>query len=162
MSKNDEQGWWGDGISRERERPPERGRPPEPPDPSLLLGGPLPEYTGFASANREYVAFETRRRVQCLHTHCATQPSMFPAYHYLMNTIYDHNFDGVFRLIYSFMAVEVSGRSLGPIVHSLSFHACACIREFHSKLYEPPRKGSPLIEKIQIVAGAENFAAGGR
>jgi hypothetical protein len=102
--------------------------------------------------DRAYVPFEIRERAERLHIHCATQPSRFPGYNYLLDIIYDHDFDSIFTLIYSFMTVEVTGQHLGPIVHAISFGNCERIHEYHPKLYDPPAKDTPIIEAVKIVA----------
>lgn len=105
--------------------------------------------------DRAYVAFELRDHATRLHIQCAAQSSRFPAYNYLLDIIYDHDFASIFTLVYSFMVVEVTGHNLGPIVHALNFGNCERIREFHKKLYDPPaKKEDPLIESIKITAAA--------
>jgi len=79
----------------------------------------------------------------------------FPCYNYLLDIIYDHDFESMFTLIYSFMAVEVTGQRLGPIVHAINFGNCERIHEFHQKLYDPPANDAPLIEAIKITAAGE-------
>lgn len=106
-----------------------------------------------------YAAFEIRDRAERMHIHCATQPSRYPSYHHLLDIIFDHDFEGVFTLIYSFMAVEVTGKHLAPVVHAISFGNCGCIREYHKKLYgSPAPKNEPVIESITIVAAAHQAA----
>jgi hypothetical protein len=53
------------------------------------------------------------------------------------------------------MIVEVTGWNLWPVVHAINFGNCELIFEFHPKLYDPPAKGEPLIDKIVITAADE-------
>jgi len=105
--------------------------------------------------NRDYKAFEIRANVSRLHIHRATQPSRFPNYNYLLDIVYDHDFQSLFTLIYSFMAVEVKGHNLGPVVHAISSGSCESIHEFHRKHYDPPSQEDPVIEEITITAADE-------
>jgi hypothetical protein len=107
------------------------------------------------ASDRTYTAFEVRERAERMHIHCATQPSRFPSYNYLLDIIYDHDFDSIFTLIYSFMTVEVTGKHLAPIVHAINFGTCERIREYHSKLYDPPAKDAPIIQAIKITAAGQ-------
>jgi hypothetical protein len=68
--------------------------------------------------------------------------------------MFDHDFQGAFTLMYSFMLVEVTGQNLGEVVHAIYYGNCECIREFHTKLYDRPAKGEPVIESVRIVAAA--------
>jgi hypothetical protein len=105
--------------------------------------------------DRAYAAFELRDHATRLHIQCAAQPSRFPAYNYLLDIIYDHDYASIFTLVYSFMVVEVTGHNLAPVVHAINFGNCERIREFHKKLYDPPaKKDEPLIESITITAAA--------
>jgi hypothetical protein len=108
--------------------------------------------------DRTYAAFEIRDHAERMHIHCATQPSRYPSYHHLLDIIFDHDFEGVFTLIYSFMAVEVTGRHLAPVVHAISYGNCGCIREHHKKLYDSPAPDAPVIESISIVAATQPAA----
>lgn len=131
---------WG-GAER-AERPADRRR--AEPEPSRL----------DAPDDRTYTAFEIRENAERLHLKCATGPSRFPGYNYLLDIVYDHDFGSIFTLIYSFMVVEVTGKNLGPIVHAISFRNCDRVREFHRKLYDPPIAGEPIVEMIKITAAA--------
>jgi hypothetical protein len=104
-----------------------------------------PEMPGAAAQDmplfghdRAYAAFDLRDHATRLHIQCAAQPSRFPAYNYLLDIIYDHDYQSIFTLVYSFMVVEVTGQNLNPIVHALNFGNCERIRQFHKKLYDPP------------------------
>ena len=76
----------------------------------------------------------------------------FPNYNYLLDISFDHHHQSAFTLIYTFMIVGVTGWNLWPVVHAISFGHCERILEFHPKLYDPPAKGEPIIEKIVITA----------
>lgn len=132
--------WAGGG--RDKAQAHEKVLPLKPPAPST-------------PQDRNYVAFELRDRAERLHIVRAADTSRFPNYNYLLDISYDHHHQSAFTLIYTFMLVEVTGWNLWPIVHAISFGNCACIREFHMKLYEVPATGEPLIEKITITAADE-------
>jgi hypothetical protein len=105
--------------------------------------------------DRTYKAFDTRdRSSERLHIHCATECSRYPNYHHLLDIIFDHNFQEVFTLVYSFMVVEVTGQRLGEVVHAISYGNCECIREYHKKLYDPPAPNTTVIESVTILAAA--------
>ena len=60
-----------------------------------------------------------------------------------------------FALIYPSMIVRVTGRNLAEVVHAISAGTCGRIREYHSKLYDPPPPDAPLIQEITIIAADE-------
>jgi hypothetical protein len=136
------------GGRQEKEQPPEPQRPPERAwhgeDNVLPLVRP----------DRTYIPFDIRDHAERMHIHCATQPSRYPSYHHLLDIIFDHNFQGAFTLVYSFMVVEVTGQNLGEVVHAISYGNCGCIREYHKKLYEPPAPNMSVIESVTILAAA--------
>jgi len=72
---------------------------------------------------------------------------------HLADIRFDHDHETYFTLIYNFMVVQVSGQHLAPIVHAINAEVCASIHEYHAKLYDPPAKGTPVIEKIKIITG---------
>jgi len=98
--------WTGTGA---KEKPLEQQKPMPPPAPRQ------------AAQSNSYVAFETREGTATLHLHRASEPSRFPSYNYLLDIIYEHDFQSAFQLIYSFMAVEVRGEHLDPIIHALNY-----------------------------------------
>jgi hypothetical protein len=102
-----------------------------------------------------YVAFDLRDRPERLHIQCATQPSRLPALSYLLDVVYDHDFQRGFTLIFSFMSVDVKGEHLGQIFHALHWGNCERITEYHPKLYpRKPPEDQPIITKIEILAMA--------
>ena len=117
----------------------------------------IPLAKAGAAGDRSYVAFEIRANVSRLRIHRATQPSRFPNYNYLLDIVYDHDFQTVFTLIYSFMTVEVRGNNLDPVVHAISSGSCESIHEYHRNLYDKPADTEPLIEGITVtVPGSED------
>lgn len=110
-------------------------------------------------AERTYVAHEIREHPRALHISCATQPSRFPAYRSLLDIIYDHNFDKVFTLVYSFMLVEVTGANLSALVHAISYGNCSRITEYHPKLFDKPAPGAAVIQSVKITAAISSTAA---
>lgn len=110
----------------------------------------------FSDPNdRQYAAFEIRDRADRLHIMCATRPSRFPNYGYLLDIVYDDRLQSGFTLIYTFMIVEVFGRHLAPVVHAISYGNCERIREFSAKLYDAPAMDEPFIDTIRVTAADE-------
>ena len=149
MSKDADKGsfagrLWGDG--REPTSPPD--------DKALPLKAP-PTVRPATPPNRAYVAFEIREHAERLHIMRGAGPSRFPNYSYLLDISFDHHLQSAFTLIYTFMIVEVTGSNLEPVVKAITFGNCERIREYHSKLYDLPAQGEPLIERIQITAADE-------
>jgi hypothetical protein len=132
--------WTGTGA-KEKPNQPQKPSPP----PALK---PVAQVNG-------YVAFETREGTATLHLHRATEPSRFPSYNYLLDIVYEHDFQSAFQLIYSFMAVEVRGEHLDPIIHALNYRNCERIHEYHPKLYTPPPPGQTIVREIKILAVAD-------
>jgi hypothetical protein len=121
--------WTGTGA-KEKPNQPQKPSPP----PALK---PVAQVNG-------YVAFETREGTATLHLHRATEPSRFPSYNYLLDIVYEHDFQSAFQLIYSFMAVEVRGEHLDPIIHALNYRNCERI---HPSSIPRPRQGRRLSAK---------------
>jgi hypothetical protein len=53
------------------------------------------------------------------------------------------------------MIVRVTGRNLAQVVQAISAGNCGRIREFHTKLYDPPPKDAPFIQEIAIISADE-------
>ena len=102
--------------------------------------------------DRVYQAFELKDNAKRLHIRTALQGSFYPSYHYLRDMRFGHDLESIFTLIYTFMTVEVTGERLAPIVHAIASEDCKCIHEFHPRLYDPPERGAPIIEKILILS----------
>ncbi len=106
---------------------------------------------------RVYAAFDVRDRAEVLGIYSASGPCRNPAYNYLLDVVYEHHFQSAFQLLYSFMAIEVKGENLGPIVLAINLRQCTCIREYHKKLFDhPPAKGEPVIHSITLLAARED------
>src|SRR5580698_6908207 len=142
--------WSGGGKDR---REPERQTEQRPPEQQRRAGdNVLP----LVRPDRVYVPFEFPENTNRLHIHCATQPSHFPLYSTLLDIIYDHDFESAATLVFSFMTVKLTGQHLGPVVHAIFLAQCGRIRQYHPKLYDAPERGKPVIEKIEILTGAES------
>lgn len=74
----------------------------------------------------------------------------------MLDIIYDHDFESAVTLVFSFMTVKLTGQHLGPVVHAIFLGQCGRIRQYHAKLYDPPERGKPVIEKVEIVMEAES------
>lgn len=105
--------------------------------------------------DRVYKAYDIVSRTERLHIVRATQSARRPAYHYLADIVEDVFHQSAFALIYPSMIVRVTGRNLSEVVHSISAGNCGRIREYHRKLYDPPRPDAPFIEEITVVAADE-------
>lgn len=159
MSKDDDKAGifsggrlWG-GKEHDRREPDARPQTAHrPPDQQRRAGdNVLP----LVRPDRVYVPFEFPENSNRLHIHCATQPSHFPLYSTLLDIIYDHDFESGITLIFSFMTVKLTGQHLGAVVQAIFIGQCGRIREYHSKFYDPPARGTPLIEKIEILTGMD-------
>jgi hypothetical protein len=152
MSKDDGARLWSGGGKEKDRREPDRQPPQErQPEQQRRAGdNVLP----LVRPDRVYVPFEFPENTNRLHIHCATQPSHFPLYSTLLDIIYDHDFDSALTLIFSFMTVKLTGQHLGPVVHAIFMGQCGRIREYHPKHYDPPARGTPVIEKVEILTGA--------
>ena len=105
--------------------------------------------------DRIYKAYDIISRSERLHIVRATRMARRPAYHYLADIIEDVFHQCAFALIYPTMVVRVTGRNLAEVVHAISAGTCGRIREYHSKLYDPPPPDAPLIQEITIIAADE-------
>jgi hypothetical protein len=160
MSKDDDRGGgfggglWRSGKEKERREPERQPPPSQSPEPPRRRVGDnvLP----LARPDRVYVPFEFPENTNRLHIHCATQPSRFPLYSSLLDIIYDHDYESAITLVFSFMTVKLTGQHLGPVVHAIFMGECGRIREYHPKLYDAPARGTPVIEKIEILTVAES------
>jgi hypothetical protein len=143
---------WGDDKEKGRREPEARQPAQRPADQQRRAGdNVLP----LVRPDRVYAPFEFPENSNRLHIHCATQPSHFPLYSTLVDIIYDHDFESAITLVFSFMTVKLTGQNLGPVVHAMFMGQCGRIREYHSKLYDPVARGTPVIQKIEIVTGRD-------
>lgn len=118
------------------------------------LAKPDPDELGIPVDSRQYKAFEKASKPLRLIIQCRSQPSHSPSYGLLANVIFDRRFGGSFVLIFNFMTVTVTGRNLAAVIHAINHQACSMITEFDPRSNEAPAKGEPIIEGIEIVAGA--------
>ncbi len=81
------------------------------------------------------------------------QPSQSPQSRFLMATVFSADYDEVFTLIYSFMAVEVRGRNLKDIRRAIQNGRCEFIQEYHENEFQKPGKDAPVIESIHFITG---------
>ncbi len=102
--------------------------------------------------DRVYKAFEVKDNPKRLHIRTALQGSFYPSYHYLRDMRFGHDLESIFTLIYTFMTVEITGVHRAPIVHAIDSEDRKRIHEFHSRLYDPPARGEPIIERIRILS----------
>ena len=100
--------------------------------------------------NRVYVPYEKRHGPYDLILFCATLPAQFPCYQHLVNYSFDQHHGQFFTLFYPFMTVNVKGHALAEIVQAILLRECAIIREWHRDLYDPPKRGIPVIQSITI------------
>jgi len=126
------QGQW-----QKRKSEPQRGEVEAPP--SLVV-----------PANRVYVPHEEHQRPEDLIIFSATQPAQAAAYPHLENHSFDQFHGKFFTLFYRIMTVHVTGQGLLEIVYHIITRKCAIIREWHRDLYDPPRRGIPVIESVTI------------
>src|ERR1017187_5581959 len=101
----------------------------------------------------EYVAFDTKDRVDRLIIRRANDMARSPAYGYLLDITYDGPYGTNFVLVYSFMMmVLVEGRNLQPVVMALQMGTADFIQEYDPDKWPMPKdEKAPFIESIQIV-----------
>lgn len=110
-----------------------------------------PPYVPDDPDDRRYKAFRTHRQAQRLQIRTVGEGTFYPAYHYLSNMHFEHDFGTAFTLMFGLMRVDVTGQNLGEIVHAIEWHRCISIRQWHSKFYDRPAKGEPFIEGIKVI-----------
>lgn len=84
---------------------------------------------------------------------CVTQPSQSPQSRFFMAAIFSSDYDNVFTMIYSFMAVEVRGRNLKEVRRAIQNNRCEFIQEYHENEFQKPDKNAPVIESIRFITG---------
>jgi hypothetical protein len=136
---------WSGGAKEKRE-------PHRAPEPLDARRGAEEKVLPLVIGDRVYRAFDIKENPSRLHIRTALQGSFYPSYHYLRDIRFGHDLESIFTLIYTFMTVEVTGEHLAPIVHAIDSEDCKRIYEFHSKLYDPPERGAPIIEGIRILS----------
>jgi hypothetical protein len=97
-----------------------------------------------------YRAFEAKDRLKCLEIRLAKGIHRAPAYAYLLDVISDGGRGTEISLLFSFMVVDIRGRNLQRVAHSLVKRECAMLAEFDARLFTPPAPEEPLIERIDI------------
>jgi len=70
-----------------------------------------------------------------------------------MATVFSSDFDEMFTLIYSFMAVEIRGRNLKAIRQVVQQGRCEFIQEWHEEEFQKPGRDAPVIESIKFITG---------
>ena len=105
-------------------------------------GSSLLAYEAFKVGSAVTERLEIRRVLGVWHS---------PAYRYLMDILYNGRFGTSFVLLYSFMAVEVTGKSMQPIIHAIQSGTCAFLQDFHPNEFVSPQPGTPMITGIRMV-----------
>ena len=127
-------------------------------DPAVRLAKPEPvpetDAPAAAMAAGEYHALATGQKPAHLVVQCRRGPSHAPAYHLLVNVIFDGRFGGSFVLVFNFMAITVTGRNLAAVVHAITSHRATTITEFDPQAYVAPAADAPVITSIEVTAGA--------
>lgn len=130
-------------------------RPPR--EPAVRLATPDPQEVTAAlpvpAEMGQYQAFETGQKPARLVIQCSRGPSHAPAYHLLVNVIFDRRFGGSFVLVFNFMAITVVGRNLAAVVHAISSHRATTITEYDPQAHHVPADDAPVITAIEVQAG---------
>jgi hypothetical protein len=105
-------------------------------------GGSLPEYLAFDAKDRShYFEIRTARGV-----------NRAPAYAYLLDVISDGERGTEISLLFSFMVVDIRGKNLKAVTHSLINRECSFIQDYSSQKFAPPKPDEAVIESIEITA----------
>jgi hypothetical protein len=128
-----------------RQSPPEESRAGELEAPPSLV----------VPADRVYVPYENRNRPEDLIVFCATKPALAGAYPHLENYSFDQFHGRFFTLFYRTVTVHVTGLGLLEIVYHIIPRKCAIVREWHRDVYDPPRRGIPVVESVTITPTGE-------
>lgn len=106
------------------------------------------------TGKRPYEAYDTSNKpYQYMEIRCVTQPSQSPQSRFFMAAIFSSDYDNVFTMIYSFMAVEVRGRNLKEVRRAIQNNRCEFIQEYHENEFQKPDKNAPVIESIRFITG---------
>jgi hypothetical protein len=127
-------------------------RTPQPTARTAAPGSAVTVYEAFKTGNAATERLEIRRVLGDWHT---------PSYRYLMDVSYNGKFATELLLVYSFMIVKVSGKSMQPIIHAIQAGNCAFIQDYHSNEFASPQPGVPIITAIEIVKVEEKIKAPG-
>lgn len=99
-------------------------------------------YEAFKSRDRAPERLEIRRVLGVTHA---------PGYRYLMDMNYNGEKGTELILFYSFIRVEIKGKHLQALIHSIEEGTCVFIQDFHEEEFSPPQPGEAIIEKIEII-----------
>ena len=110
--------------------------------------------TASNTGKRPYEAYDASNKLfPYLEIRCILQPSQSPQSRFFMAAIFSADFDEIFTLIYSFMAVEVRGRNLREVRRAIQKGRCEFIQEYHENEFQKPGKDAPVIESIKFITG---------
>lgn len=100
----------------------------------------------------DYLAFDSKDKVERLKIRRANAPTRTPGYHYLLDVVYDGSYGTNFVLVYTFMMVCVRGRNLQAVVASLEMGTADFIQEFDSERWQKPKdERAPFIASIEVL-----------
>ena len=100
----------------------------------------------------EYVAFETKDKVDRLLIRQANAQARSPGYAFLLDIAYDGPYGTNFVLYYSFMMmVLVEGRNLQPVIMALQMGTAEFIQEYSDRWPTPKDEKAPFIQSIKVV-----------
>lgn len=107
---------------------------------------------GLSPEDGIYIAFGAKDKVERLRIRRAGNvPTRSPAYHLLLDVIYDGGFGTNFALLYNFLMVNVTGRNLQPVVLAIETGTADFIQEFDPAKWDKPTDPSaPFIEAMEI------------
>lgn len=112
--------------------------------------------TASADDYEHYLAFKAVDRAQRrLLIKPVGAAQEFLPFHYLLRVVLDPK-QARLALIFSFMAVTLTGRNLGPIAEAVASEHCEFIEQFDSKQWKRPAPDAPIIETIEFVTERES------
>ncbi len=76
-----------------------------------------------------------------------------PSYRYLMDVAFNGESGTEIVLLYSFLTVKITGRSLQPVVAAILENSCIFIQDFHPNEFLQAPQDAPFIEAIEFDSG---------
>lgn len=117
----------------------------------LLNSNDTPKLVKNGAGLPDYLAFNVRDRTKYLEIKTTRGINRAPAYAYLLDVISDGERGTEISLLFSFMVVDIRGKNLQDVAHSLAMRGCAFIQDFDPKVFAQPEPSAAIIEAIEIV-----------
>jgi len=100
----------------------------------------------------EYLAFDAKDRSKCLQIKTARGVYRAPTYTNLLDVISDGERGEEISLLFSFMVIDIRGKNLQLVAHSLIKRECAFIQDYSPSKFAQPKPEEAIIDSIEITA----------